>query len=163
MFARNKAETTTIVPVVQDFQQRHGITDTVVVADSGMLSAANLNALEDAGFKFIVGSRRTKAPDDLQEHFDTKGNRFANGQIPESKRVMGAGSKGRERRVIYQWSAKHFVRDKRNNNLMERRAMDIAEVTSQRRKARFVKTTGNEPVVDEGRIEPARILAGLKG
>ncbi|MGP5412008.1 IS1634 family transposase, partial [Glutamicibacter ardleyensis] len=31
------------------------------------------------------------------------------------------------------------------------------------RKARFVKTTGNKPVVDEGRIERARMLAGLKG
>ena len=163
MFAGNKAETTTIVPVVQAFQQRHGNTDMVVVADAGMLSAANLTALEDAGFKFIVGSRMAKAPYDLQEHFDTKGNRFANGQILESKRVMGAGAKGRERRVIYQWSAKRFVRDNRNINLMERRAMDIAEGTSQMRKARFVKTTGNKPVVDEGRIERARMLAGLKG
>lgn len=163
MFAGNKAETTTIVPVVQAFQQRHGITDMVVVADAGMLSAANLTALEDAGFKFIVGSRMAKAPYDLQEHFDTKGNRFANGQILESKRVMGTGAKGRERRVIYQWSAKRFVRDNRNINLMERRAMDIAEGTSQMRKARFVKTTGNKPVVDEGRIERARMLAGLKG
>ncbi|MGP5033237.1 IS1634 family transposase, partial [Glutamicibacter arilaitensis] len=163
MFAGNKAETTTIVPVVQAFQQRHGITDMVVVADADMLSAANLTALEDAGFKFIVGSRMAKAPYDLQEHFDTKGNRFANGQILESKRVMGTGAKGRERRVIYQWSAKRFVRDNRNINLMERRAMDIAEGTSQMRKARFVKTTGNKPVVDEGRIERARMLAGLKG
>ncbi|MGP5411938.1 IS1634 family transposase, partial [Glutamicibacter ardleyensis] len=134
MFAGNKAETTTIVPVVQAFQQRHGITDMVVVADAGMLSAANLTALEDAGFKFIVGSRMAKAPYDLQEHFDTKGNRFANGQILESKRVMGTRAKGRERRVIYQWSAKRFVRDNRNINLMERRAMDIAEGTSQMRK-----------------------------
>jgi len=31
----------------------------VVVADGGMLSAANLNALEDARFGFIVGSRIT--------------------------------------------------------------------------------------------------------
>ena len=65
--------------------------------------------------------------------------------------------------MIYQWSAKRFVRDNRNINLMERRAMDIAEGTSQMRKARFVKTTGNKPVVDEGRIERARMLAGLKG
>ena len=100
MFAGNKAETTTIIPVVQAFQERHDITDIVVVADAGMLSASNLTALEDAGFKFIVSSRMPKAPYDLQEHFDTKGNRFANGQILESKRVMGTSTQGRERRVI---------------------------------------------------------------
>ena len=54
-FEGNKAETKTLVPVLEDFQQRHGVTDMVVVADAGMLSASNLNALEDAGFGVIVG------------------------------------------------------------------------------------------------------------
>jgi len=34
----NKAETQTIVPIVKQFQQRHGLSDMVVVADAGMLS-----------------------------------------------------------------------------------------------------------------------------
>jgi hypothetical protein len=38
------AETTTLIPVLSAFQQRHGTTDMVVVADAGMLSAGNLNA-----------------------------------------------------------------------------------------------------------------------
>ena len=65
VFEGNKAETRTLIPVLEAFQARHGVTDMVVVADAGMLSAANLNALEDAGFSFIVGSRLTKAPYDL--------------------------------------------------------------------------------------------------
>ena len=36
--------------------------DVVVVADAGMLSAANLLALEDAGFGFIVGSQDQQGP-----------------------------------------------------------------------------------------------------
>lgn len=43
------------------------------------------------------------------------------------------------------------------------RAMDISESTSQMRKARFARTTGNKPVVDEGRIERALILEGSNG
>jgi transposase len=62
LFEGNKAETTTLIPVLTAFQARHGVTDMVVVADAGMLSAANLGALEDAGFSFIVASRITKAP-----------------------------------------------------------------------------------------------------
>ena len=61
-FEGNKAETSTLIPVLQAFQERHGLHDMVVVADAGMLSAANLNAVEDAGFSFIVGSRISKAP-----------------------------------------------------------------------------------------------------
>ena len=51
-FEGNKAETTTLILVLSAFAQRHGVRDMVVVADAGMLSAANLNALEDAGFGF---------------------------------------------------------------------------------------------------------------
>jgi hypothetical protein len=36
--------TTTLIPVLSAFAQRHGVSDMVVVADAGMLSAANLNA-----------------------------------------------------------------------------------------------------------------------
>jgi transposase len=58
----NKAETTTIIPIVKQFQVRHGMADMVVVADAGMLSASNLRDLDEAGLRFIVGSRVTKAP-----------------------------------------------------------------------------------------------------
>ena len=61
-FEGNQAETHTIIPVVQGFQNRHQVADMVVVADAGMLSAANLKAIDEAGLRFIVGSRVTKAP-----------------------------------------------------------------------------------------------------
>ena len=117
-FEGNKAETRTLVPVLQSFQERHGISDMVVVADAGMLSAGNLNALEDAGFAFIVGSRITKAPYDLAEHFQRKGDYFADGQILESARVMGTGKNARERRVVYQFSRKRSRHDDRAINAM---------------------------------------------
>jgi hypothetical protein len=66
--------------------------DMIVVADAGMLSAANLVAIEDAGFNFIVGQRLSKtATTDLQDHFDKHGEYFDDGQILESRRVTGAG------------------------------------------------------------------------
>ncbi|WP_441768675.1 IS1634 family transposase, partial [Kribbia dieselivorans] len=65
-FEGNKAETTTIIPIVNAFQARHGLADMVVVADAGMLSATNLRELDDANLRFIVGSRVTKAPTDLE-------------------------------------------------------------------------------------------------
>ncbi len=63
--------------MLEAFQESHGITDMVVVADAGMLSAGDLQAIEDAGFLLLVGSRRSKAPHDLQEHLDTDGNKFS--------------------------------------------------------------------------------------
>ena len=74
MFEGNKAETKTLIPVIDKFRSRHQISDLVVVADAGMLSAANLNALEDAGYRFIVGSRHSHVPYDLGGHFEQHGN-----------------------------------------------------------------------------------------
>src|SRR3954452_11182680 len=80
-FEGNKAETLTIVPIVKQFQARHGLADMVVVADAGMLSSNNLKDLDDAGLRFIVGSRVTKAPKDLESHFRWHGDAFVDGQI----------------------------------------------------------------------------------
>ena len=80
-FEGNKAETLTITPIVKQFQERHGIADIVIVADAGMLSASNLKELDQAGLRFIVGSRVTKAPADLASHFRWHGDAFADGQV----------------------------------------------------------------------------------
>ena len=55
-FSGNTAETSTLLPVLQAFQDRHKVSELVVVADAGMLSARNLNAISDAGLSFIVAT-----------------------------------------------------------------------------------------------------------
>lgn len=162
-FEGNKAETKTLVPVLEDFQQRHGVTDMVVVADAGMLSASNLNALEDAGFDVIVGSRISKAPYDLAAHFERHGNYFENGQILESSRTMGTGTGARLRRVVYQWSFKRQKRDDKTINAMIERAEKVAEGRQPMKKDRFVKIEGATKGVDWDLVEQHRQRAGLKG
>ena len=163
VFEGNKAETTTLIPVLSAFAQRHGVTDLVVVADAGMLSAGNLNALEDAGFSFIVGSRITKAPYDLAGHFERHGNHFTDGQVLESARDMGTGKAARPRRVVYQWKFKREQHDNRAINAMVTKAEKVADGTRPMRRDRFVKVTGATKGVDWALVERARQLAGLKG
>ncbi|HEX3190582.1 MAG TPA: IS1634 family transposase [Streptosporangiaceae bacterium] len=127
LFEGSKAETTTLIPVLSAFAQRHGVRDMVVVADAGMFSAANLNALQDAGFGFIVGSRITKAPYDLAGHFERHGNYFTDGQVLESARRMGTGKAARVRRVACQWKFKREQHDNKAINAMIERAEKIAD------------------------------------
>lgn len=162
-FEGNKAETRTLIPVLEAFKERHGVRDMVVVADAGMLSASNLNALEDAGFSFIVGSRITKAPYDLAEHFERKGTHFADGEVLESARVMGTGTHARRRRVVYQYSFSRSKRDNRAINAMVERAEKVADGTRPLKKDRFVKVAGAKKGVDWDLVDRARQLAGLKG
>lgn len=45
-FEGNKAETTTILPVIEQFKYQHDIENITVVTDAAMLSAKNLKALD---------------------------------------------------------------------------------------------------------------------
>ena len=77
-FEGNTAETTTIVPIITAFAERHDLGETpmVVAADAGMLSAANLTALDEAGLGFIVGSRSGEGPDRSGVAFPLERRRF---------------------------------------------------------------------------------------
>ena len=163
VFEGNKAETKTLIPVITAFQQRHDIADMVVVADAGMLSAANLNALEDAGLSFIVGSRTSKAPKELEDHFGRRGNAIDDGEVVELARPMGQGRDRRERRVVWHYKWERAQRDRRTLNAQIDRAQRVADRSEPLKKQRFVKVTGQTVALDEALIERARQAAGYKG
>ena len=179
----NKAETQTIVPTVKAFQERHGAHDMVIVADAGMLSAMNLRELDEAGLRFIVGARQTRAPHDLEAHFHWHGDAFTNGQLVDTitprqhvRTVSGfSGPKvkaepqwrrsvhGSSWRAIWAYSAKRAAHDTKTLRLQEERARDIVEGHRQAKKARFVAQARRSASIDEKAIEQARSLVGLKG
>jgi Transposase DDE domain len=179
-FEGNKAETGTIVPIIKAFQKRHGLADMVVVADAGMLSASNLHELDDAGLRFIVGSRVTKAPVDLESHFRWHGDAFTDGQIidtitPRNQRTIENDSKVKAEpvwnraehtgswRAVWAYSAKRAVRDTTTLTLQENRAKEIVAGQRTARAPRFVKTTNGARSLDESALARARRLVGLKG
>nr|WP_238146716.1 transposase [Ornithinimicrobium murale] len=163
LFEGNKAETKTLIPVLQEFQESHQVTELVVVADAGMLSAANLLALEDAGLSFIVGSRAAKTPYDLATHFKTKGNHFTDGQTVETTRAMGTGKDKRTRRVVYHYSFKRSKNDDRAINAMVKKAEDVAAGKRPLKRDRFVRVDGATKGVNWDLVERARSMTGLKG
>lgn len=57
IFNGSQYEGRTMIPIIDDFVQRFGLTDFVVVADSGLMSAKNVELLEAAGYKYILGAR----------------------------------------------------------------------------------------------------------
>jgi hypothetical protein len=53
-FEGNKAETKTMLPVIEKFMAAHRLPDVTVVADAGIISEANQKAIEAAGLSFIL-------------------------------------------------------------------------------------------------------------
>ncbi len=56
-FGGNRGETTTMLPTIRAFMDAHQLADVTVVADAGMISAANQQAIEATGLSFILGAR----------------------------------------------------------------------------------------------------------
>ena len=61
-FEGNKAETSAMLPVIEAFMTARRLTDVTIVADAGMISAANQRAIEAAGLSFILGARIPDIP-----------------------------------------------------------------------------------------------------
>jgi hypothetical protein len=178
----NTAETTTIVPIVTSFLQRHDLAGTtmVVAADAGMLSASNLKALDELGLSFIVGSRATKAPADLESHFHWNGDVFTDGQIIDTVTPRHGNTKVNNPalraepvwdpedhsgawRAIWAYSAKRARRDQKTLAAQEARAQAIVDGEKKAKSARFVKTRGTDRSLDEASLARAQSLVGLKG
>ena len=181
-FEGNTAETTTIVPIITSFLERHGLQDTpmVVAADAGMLSGANLKALDELELSFIVGSRVTKAPGDLESHFHWNGDVFTDGQIIDTVTPRHGNTKVNNTalraepiwdaehdsgawRAIWSYSAKRARRDQKTLAAQEARARAIVAGDKKAKSARFVKISGDDRVFDEATLARAQSLVGLKG
>src|SRR5499425_2771660 len=61
-FEGNRAETKTMLPVIEKFMAAHKLPDVTVVADAGMISEANQKQVEAAGLSFILGMRIPHVP-----------------------------------------------------------------------------------------------------
>jgi hypothetical protein len=61
-FEGNRAETTTMLPTIEAFMAAHKLADVTIVADAGMVSAANKKATQDAGLSFILGMKIPDIP-----------------------------------------------------------------------------------------------------
>ncbi|NWN88405.1 MAG: IS1634 family transposase [Micrococcaceae bacterium] len=185
-FEGNTAETHTILPVLEAFQQRHQVADMVVVADAGMLSEKNLQAIDEANLRFIVGSKQTKAPKDLAKQFHfhptndtvdgtlvdtvtTRGRyqpdpkRFETKQEPVWDPATHPDHRTRYWRAVWQYRQKRATRDLVTLEKQREKALRIVAGQQAVKSARFVKTKGTTRVFDQTTFTRAANLVGWKG
>ena len=63
IFNGSQYEGRTMIPIIDDFVQRFKLTDFIVVADSGLMNTKNVELLESAGYRYILGAKiRNESP-----------------------------------------------------------------------------------------------------
>src|SRR5205085_6280297 len=105
-FEGNTAETTTMLPSIRAFMKAHAWVDVTVVADAGMVSAANQKAIEDEGLSFILGARIPDVPYVVAQwrkaHPDEQ---IPDGQVFTQPWPAGPKDKRRDHVIYYQYKA----------------------------------------------------------
>ncbi len=148
----------------------------------GCSRRATCKELDEAGLRFIVGSRVTKAPTDLASHFRWHGDAFTDGQVIDTITPRHANRRSRTTpsckpepmwdpgghpgswRAVWAYSAKRAARDAKTLTLQENRAKAVIAGEKATRRPRFVKDTGaGDLTLDEASLARARSLVGLKG
>jgi hypothetical protein len=152
-FEGNKAETKTILPVIEAFLGENGLTKTTIVADAAMMSAPNLAALAEAGYTYIVGSRLHKTPYDIAEYQKI-------GELIDQQIIV---EKKDGYRVIYQYRAKRASLDKRNIEKQVAKATKVLNGQAPTTKTKFLNIEAKKKQLNHKLIDKAKALVGIKG
>jgi hypothetical protein len=163
-FEGNKAETTTMLPVIEAFMQAHQLADVTVVADAGMVSAANQKAIEDAGLSFILGARIPDVPYVVaQWRREHPGQEIPDGHIFTQPWPAGPGDRRKDQVIYYQYKADRARRTLRGIDEQVTKAARAVAGLAPVKRNRFIKLDGAAKSVNRELEAKARDLAGLKG
>lgn len=155
-FSGNKFEGHTIIPCILDICEKHNLDDLIVVADSAMVSAANMEELERQNLKFIVGARLA----------NLSKNVFA--QVVETTKIDGATQRldlGDGRMLVISFSEKRASKDRSSKERQfKKAALALANPSVISRNFKFIqKTKFGVFSLNEDLLEKAKQLEGLKG
>ena len=103
----NKYEGHTMLPVIREFVARYSLDDFIVVADSGLMTGANINELEAEGCKYIIGSRIKNEPEDIKRQILS---------LERGSGVIHEIDKGGGRRLLISYSDRRAQKDAHNRD-----------------------------------------------
>ena len=107
IFNGSQYEGRTMIPIIDDFVQRFKLTDFIVVADSGLMNTKNVELLESAGYRYILGARIRNETADIKDWILSIDR--TDGNIIECHRNDG-------KRLIVSYSEARAKKNSRNRN-----------------------------------------------
>jgi Transposase DDE domain len=163
-FEGNRAETKTMLPVIEKFMAAHQLPDVTVVADAGMISDANMKAIEAAGLSFILGMKVPDVPYVIgawrREH---PGEEIPDGHVFTQPWPAGPKDKRRDQVIYYQYRADRARRTLHGIDEQVAKAAKAVAGLAPVKRNRFIALDGAVKSVNRELEEKARTLAGIKG
>lgn len=162
IFNGSQYESYTMIPAIDDFRQRFGISDFIVVADSGFMIKRNIGLLRSGGYKFIIGGRIKKVAKDIEQWIKS---------IPHEDGLYHEKALENGDRLIVTYSSKRAAKDACNRNKgveRLRKAYVSGKITkgkiNKRGYSKFLNIDNDVNVsINEDKIKEDEIWDGLKG
>lgn len=160
----------TLIPMLESIKQRYDLGKIVFVADSGLLNTKNLQAMDDAGFQYIVGARLRNMKSDIQKQILDMEN-YTDLNEEEDTLKMASFDLEFNKRLIVSHSAKRARKDdherkKAIEKLRKKlkKSKNPKELISNKGNSKFLKIEGNSEVqLDEEKCAQAFVWDGFHG
>ena len=163
-FEGNKAETHTMLPVIRSFTDAHGLQDVTVVADAGMISAANKKDIEAAGLSFILGMKIPDVPYVVRAWRKSHpGQQIPDGHVFTQPWPAGPAGDRRDQTIFYQYRADRARRSLRGIDQQVAKAEKAIAGEASVKRNRFIRLSGGTKTVNRDLEVKTRALAGIKG
>lgn len=163
-FEGNKAETLTMIPVIEAFMAAHRLDDVTIVADAGMISEASRKSIEDAGLSFILGAKIPTVPHVVAAWREAHpGANIPDGHVFTQPWPAGPTDKRRDQMIYYQYRADRARRTLHGIDQQIAKAQAAIAGKAAIKRNRFVTLTGGQRSINRDLEAKARALAGIKG
>jgi transposase len=164
LFEGNTFEGHTLLPTLQQIQEKYGFPTPIVVADAAMLSKTNLQQLASAHYSFIIGARIKNESESLKHEILQKADGMKPGDSMTLRRSDGT-------RLIVTYSEKRAHNDAKNRQkglARLEKQVKTGRLTKQsinnRGYNKFLRIEGDITVrIDENKVEEDKRWDGLKG
>ena len=166
-FEGNKAETATMLPVINAFKAAHHLSGVTVVADAGMISEANQVALHAARLSFILGTRIPLLPDVVREWRDNHPDEAIPDGLtltqpwPATDREKARGIP--DRVIYYQFRADRARRTLRGIDEQIAKAERAVAGHAPVKRNRYIQLSGATKSINRSLEAKTHALAGWKG
>ena len=163
-FEGNKAETKTMLPVIEAFMAAHQLAGVTVVADAGMISEANQKDIEAAGLSFILGMKIPQAPYVVKQwRREHPGEDMPDRLILTQPWPAGPRQERRDQVIYYQYRHDRARRTLRGIDEQVKKAEQAIAGKAPVKRNRFIQLPGGTKGVNRELEAKARALAGIKG
>ncbi len=163
-FEGNRAETKTMLPVIEAFMAAHQLPGVTVVADAGMVSESNQKDIEAAGLSFILGMKIPHIPYVIKQwQHEHPGQDMPDGLILTQPWPAGPNGGRRDQVIYYQYRHDRARRTLRGIDEQVTKAEQAIAGKAPVKRNRFIQLSGGTKSVNRELEAKARALAGRTG